>query len=67
MKSVKNCFFPFLKCCLITNPLEQKDAFEKKMEEKKRERALAEQKKNASVRAGRNAFKDKLEANAPPP
>ncbi|XP_065664276.1 titin homolog isoform X2 [Hydra vulgaris] len=45
---------------------EQKDAFEKKMEEKKRERMLAERKKNASVIAGRNAFKDKLEANAPP-
>ncbi|XP_047142313.1 cytospin-A isoform X4 [Hydra vulgaris] len=45
---------------------EQKDAFEKKMEEKKKERMLAERKKNASVIAGRNAFKDKLEANAPP-
>ena len=45
---------------------EEREAFQKKMAERKAERAAAERKKMASTRASRNAFKDQLEANAGP-
>ena len=45
---------------------EEREAFQKKMADRKAERAAAERKKMASARANRNAFKDQLEANAGP-
>jgi len=45
---------------------EQKDAFDKKMNDRKKEKALAERQKAAASRTNRNAFKDKLETNAGP-
>lgn len=56
------CFFLF-NVFVFRLRVEEKAAFDKKMKERKMQRAMAERKKTQGGREARNAFKEKLEAN----